>query len=299
MVTGKPRVTILVNYLNGSKFLPSLLESIGRQTFRDFETLIIDNASVVPVTQELAQQSQIAIVKVVRLEKTLRLYDARNLACKDISTEFIAFHDVDDIWAPQKLKSQMDFLAKREDIDLVFTGFRPFSSLTAEPRLSNSNSIRAQTLSLEELARSYSVPMSSLLVRTSALKDLGGFRADYEIIGDFDLTMRAAEVGKVAKLHKRLTGVRIHKGSTGSLKRSMQVDEMRDWESTTGPQLNSWNSWKAHYQDEIEFVRLISGLQSGITKPSTKHLLGLSSQRRRLAYLRFLIGSRRPKGTDL
>src|SRR5579864_6543042 len=47
-----PRVSIIVPCHNGGRFLDGLLASLGAQTFRDFETIIVDNGSTEGATCE-------------------------------------------------------------------------------------------------------------------------------------------------------------------------------------------------------------------------------------------------------
>lgn len=103
-----PFFSIIMNCLNGEKFLREALDSVSVQTFTDWEVIFFDNASTdhsVTIAEEYGPK-----IKVFSNEKTVSLGEARQLAIDLAKGDFICFLDVDDIWIPEKLAIQYEVM---------------------------------------------------------------------------------------------------------------------------------------------------------------------------------------------
>jgi glycosyltransferase involved in cell wall biosynthesis len=89
-----PRVSIIVPCHNGGRFLDSLLASLGAQTFRDFETIIVDDGSTEAATREKLKALDPAI-RVVHQENRY-LPGARNRGFLEARAELVLPLDCDD-----------------------------------------------------------------------------------------------------------------------------------------------------------------------------------------------------------
>ncbi len=114
---GDSLVSVIINCLNGEKFLREAIDSVYAQTYNNWEIILWDNAST-DKTAEIGQ-SYDSKIKYYKSEKVIPLGDARNKALKQCKGEFIAILDCDDIWAPDKLEKQIP-LFKESSIGLVF-----------------------------------------------------------------------------------------------------------------------------------------------------------------------------------
>ena len=282
-----PILTVVVNYLNGERFLESALRSIRAQDFSNYQVLIVDNASKVPIIRDQLPGASDE-VRIMRLPETTKLYAARNKALEVIKTEYVAFHDVDDVWAPTKLSRQLDYLKANKEMDLVFTGFKAFRGNHLPELFSGSREGSVEILNPKSLARNYSVPMSSMLGRNSLFQQLEGFKTQYEIIGDFDFTMRAARSRAVSKISLPLTAIRLHDDSTSHSNRDLQVREMREWAANSMPSFPDWMTWRRDFEDEITLVQLMSDIGNQGAHLPLKSFLNLKTLRRQAAILRYL-----------
>jgi glycosyltransferase involved in cell wall biosynthesis len=117
------RVSIIVPTYNCALYLPDALESVLSQTYTDYELYIIndgstDNTDEVVTTYMPRFDGNVHYIK----QQNQGLACARNTGIKSASGDFIAFLDSDDIWLPEKLKSQIDVFDKRTDVGFVHTG---------------------------------------------------------------------------------------------------------------------------------------------------------------------------------
>lgn len=98
---------MIPNY-NGEKFIVKTLRSVQQQTYGNFEVLVVDDASTdnsVSVVQEVSAADD--RVRIIRLERNSGAAVCRNAAIRESKGRYLAFLDGDDLWAPEKLESQL------------------------------------------------------------------------------------------------------------------------------------------------------------------------------------------------
>ena len=118
----KPIVSIIMNCHNGQKYIKESLNSIKKQTFKNWETIFFDNQSndnSLEIAKSFKKDKRIKIFKSI---KKLSLYEARNEAIKKTRGIYIAFLDADDLWLPKKLEIQLDYI-KKKNLEKNFLNF--------------------------------------------------------------------------------------------------------------------------------------------------------------------------------
>jgi len=109
----KPLVSVLICSYNAAKFIQSTILSVLNQSYPNLELLILDNASTddrVAIVKQLTQRDK--RVKVITSDKNLGPYKGLNFLLEKAKGSYIAINDHDDIWHPDKLAVQVDFLEK-------------------------------------------------------------------------------------------------------------------------------------------------------------------------------------------
>ena len=119
-----PKVSIIMNCLNGEQYLKQAMDSVFKQTYDDWEVIFFDNAST--DNSAAIAKSYGERVRYFKSQTTYPLGKARNLAINETKGEFIAFLDCDDIWLPQKLEKQVALLKKDSEVALVFSDMMIF-----------------------------------------------------------------------------------------------------------------------------------------------------------------------------
>ena len=96
-------------------WLDEALESVRAQTFKDWEVIVVDDGSPVPVSP--ARTDDIVLIR----QANTGPGGARNRAAQYARGEFVAYIDADDRWRPEKLDKQVKFFEAYPDVVLVFT----------------------------------------------------------------------------------------------------------------------------------------------------------------------------------
>lgn len=108
---------------NGEKYLPEAMDSILNQTFRDFEFIIIEDASTDSTLEIIekykTQDSRIVLITKKENKGTKGFIENLNIGLKAAKGQFIARMDADDISDLNRFEKQLSFLQKNENIFMV------------------------------------------------------------------------------------------------------------------------------------------------------------------------------------
>ena len=129
-------VTVIIPVYNAEKYLPRTIDSVLRQSYTNWELLLVDDCST-DHSRELMQQyeKQYDNVHCYYCEKNGGPAQARNLGIDHAQGQYLAFVDSDDLWVPHKLERQLMFL-KKHDYAFTFTSYE-FADENAVSKSSN------------------------------------------------------------------------------------------------------------------------------------------------------------------
>lgn len=119
----KDLVSIITPCHNSSRFISQTIDSVLAQTYQNWEMIIVDDCSTdnsVQIVEEYMKRD--GRIKLIRLEKNTTQAVARNRAIGEAKGRYIAFLDSDDIWLPEKLEKQMNFM-KEKDVSLCYSSY--------------------------------------------------------------------------------------------------------------------------------------------------------------------------------
>jgi glycosyltransferase involved in cell wall biosynthesis len=113
-----PRVSVVIPTYNCARFLGRTIDSALRQTYRDFEVILVDDGSTDETQALMASYGD--GVRCIR-QSNQGVSAARNLAIEHSDGEFIAYLDADDLWRPEKLARQVEYLDAHPACGFVHT----------------------------------------------------------------------------------------------------------------------------------------------------------------------------------
>ena len=115
-----PIVTVVTAVYNGADHLRESVQSILDQTFRDFEHIVVDDASTDDTGRILKEfAASDPRIRVVTNERNVGRGGARNAALRLARGEYIAIQDADDVSLPDRLRLQLEFLRARPEVFLA------------------------------------------------------------------------------------------------------------------------------------------------------------------------------------
>jgi len=114
-------VSIITPTFNAEKFIRATIESVQKQSYQNWEMILVDDASTdqtVTIVKEFAQKDD--RIKLTELPKNSGNGFARNVALEKAVGKYIAYLDADDLWLPMKLERQIQFL-KANNLPFTFS----------------------------------------------------------------------------------------------------------------------------------------------------------------------------------
>ncbi|TVZ52671.1 glycosyltransferase family 2 protein [Dokdonia sp. Hel_I_53] len=107
----KPLVSIITPLYNAQDFIVETIESVLSQNYINWEHIIVDDCSTdnsVSIVKEFTGRDE--RIKLISLSRNGGPSEARNKATLEAKGNYIAFLDADDLWHPQKLNLQIEFM---------------------------------------------------------------------------------------------------------------------------------------------------------------------------------------------
>ena len=210
-----PKFSIILPTFNRAHMLPGALETVRRQTFEDYEVLIVDDGSVDETPRTIQSWLKDPRLKYRRLEKNIGNMYCRNLALGMATGEWITNIDSDDFWMPDRLERFVEFFKAHPKAGFVFSnGF-----------LFRYGRIIGRAFDLDRPIREGKVPgyyavgeeflpylTTNLAIPRALYEKYGHYRKDMVIL-DNELYARMLEDGvEVGVIRKPLAIRRIHEG---------------------------------------------------------------------------------------
>ncbi len=113
-----PRVSVVIPTFNCERFIRRTVGSALRQTYRDFEIIVVDDGSTDGTQAVLAEYGE-ALHYIKQANQGASA--ARNAALSRATGEYIAYLDADDLWHPEKLAHQVEYLDAYPSCGFVHT----------------------------------------------------------------------------------------------------------------------------------------------------------------------------------
>lgn len=136
-------VSIITPCYNNSKFISETIESVINQTYKNWEMIIVDDGSSDHLESVVRHfQTKDNRIKYI-YQDNAGCAAARNNGIRHANGRYIALLDSDDLWYPNFLESQLDFMKQNKAVcvfssyELIDTDSRPFGRITyAKPTIS-------------------------------------------------------------------------------------------------------------------------------------------------------------------
>lgn len=193
-----PKVSIIIPTYNRVKMLEKSIESVFAQSYKDWELIIIDDASTDETEERMKQlSSSEKSVRYMRIPKIegKGISEYLNIGLRNSRGEYIARIDDDDFWCHKdKLKMQVEFLDENPEYVVVGGGV----ILVDENGTELFRYLKKETD--EEIRRFalYSNPFThaTVMFRKETAMKLGGYRI-MKHVEDMELWLRMGKVGKL------------------------------------------------------------------------------------------------------
>lgn len=184
-----PVVSIILPTFNRQKLLPRAIESVVKQTFKEWELIIIDDGSsddtFAVVNSYLEKFENIRYMKHTNRRPPL----SQNVGLLASAGDFVAFLGSDDEYKPAYLEERVNFLKENQQIDMIHGGVE----IIGHPFVKDKNDLS------REIHLSECVVGGTFFGKRSMFLELGGFN-DLKYSDDSDFFERAVKYYIIAKV---------------------------------------------------------------------------------------------------
>jgi glycosyltransferase involved in cell wall biosynthesis len=206
-----PEVTVVIPTRNRWDLLStaSLPSALGQEGV-DLEVVVVDEGSTDPTPEGLAALDEPRL-RVVRHDRAKGVAQARNAGIRAARGEWVALLDDDDLWAPWKLRAQLQ-VGREQQAVFVYgaaAALAPDRSWVYSLAATDPATLLRTLLSRNVLWGG----CSNVVARTDVLQKLGGFDEALFQLCDWDLWIRLALAGPAAACDEVLVACIEHEGS--------------------------------------------------------------------------------------
>jgi len=209
-------VSVVLSVYNSEKFITSAINSVLKQTYKDFELIVINDGSTDKTLDLIQKNTEIdKRIKIINLKKNLGMAGAIYKGINQATGEWIARMDSDDVMYNNRLEEQINYLNNNEDIKVLsclgtYLGVKGKTFGITTTRIKDHDTYK----NLIEKNQPIGILHSGTIFNKKKFLDLGGYRGKFWPCDDIDLWNRFALAGcKIFVLKKILMQYRIHKES--------------------------------------------------------------------------------------
>ena len=216
----KVKISVVIPIYNRKEELDTALQSLNKQSIKDFEVVIVDDGSDVCYTSVLHKYTTINI-KYKKIQHTGNIARVRNEALKICEGKYIAVLDSDDYCEKKRLEIQSKVLDNNPMIDILATWVHIISDVDNEnserlSRLYNEN-YDTDGIIYQNMNYGCCICHSSVMLKKQVLVKLGGYDENYNICEDYKLWMDAIKHNySIYVLPQKLTYRTLHSDSVTS-----------------------------------------------------------------------------------
>lgn len=189
-----PQISVIVPAYNVAEYISDTLNSILEQTFKDLEIILVNDGS--PDTEILEKTLADYFDEIIYIKKPNGgVATARNTALAEARGSIAAFLDGDDVWLPNKLSSQMQFI-ENHAFDMVYCDAALFGEQLIESKTFMETAPSIGKVTTESLLDgSCNILTSATIVKKELVDRNGLFDENADRIEDFDLWVRLCKNG--------------------------------------------------------------------------------------------------------
>lgn len=119
-------VSIIIPMYKGADLIGETIDSVKRQTYKDWEIIVIDDCSPdkgAGVTEVKKYIQKVPGIRLIVLPENRGSAGARNEGITAAQGDFIAFLDADDLWSESFLENQLHFM-REKNASIVYSSYK-------------------------------------------------------------------------------------------------------------------------------------------------------------------------------
>ncbi|MGV8059932.1 MAG: glycosyltransferase family 2 protein [Smithellaceae bacterium] len=220
-----PEITVLMPVYNGEKYLHDAIKSILRQSFKNYEFLIINDGSN-DKSVEIIKSYDDERIRLVNNHTNIKLIATLNKGIKLAKGEYIARMDCDDVSLPSRLEKQLIFLKKNPEIGVLGTAINIINE-RGDVYFSKHYPSSHYFLIWSMCFLSPLLIHPSVMMRKNLFKHTHGYDKEMIHAEDYELWYRLSKLTKLSNLSEVLFNLRKHNNNITKIYSSINYNNSR------------------------------------------------------------------------
>lgn len=205
-----PKISIVTITRNRATFIAKAIESALKQSFTDWELLVLDDDSNDATEAILSPYTaNDRRTKYYKNSPALGISANRNKGLSLAEGKYIAVLDSDDFWLDKdKLQKQFDFLENNPNYVLIGSNIK---IIDEKGNFIKDTAFATEDLKIRKRIMTHNqIPHSSVLIRKDLIDKVNGYNEKLSCVEDMDLFLRLGKVGKMKNLNEVTTAYTRH-----------------------------------------------------------------------------------------
>lgn len=262
----QPLVTVYMPSKNRLELLKRAIASVQAQTLKEWELIVVNDASTDGTAQYLDELSQAQPnIRAIHNESSIGACASRNKAIEAAQGKYITGLDDDDEFLPERLATMVE--AYREDDAYVCTGAYWVTDAEAKPILATDMVLTPETELYDNHAG------NQVLTTKEKFLAVGGFDKDFVSVQDYECFYRLVEhYGKAKRIGTPLMKLHVAHGEARISSSSKSVKGFDQFMQKHGHKMKPSQKYRfrqrrlARMRKKLSVSYLINGLLSGCAK---------------------------------
>lgn len=298
-----PHVSVVIPTYDRPRLLERAVESVLKQTYEDYEVIVVDDASPTDI-RSVVDSFDDSRIQYVAHEENRGAAVARNTGIEAATGELIAFLDSDDEWLPDKLGKQVDALADGSDnVGAVYCDYYLQDDEIQLLKRVDGPDYTGQVF--ERLLSGWCPATTSMfVVRARCFRKVGGFSSGVPSFEDYDMWTRLAAEFEFEKIPEPLVVKHEHSGVQISVDPETRTEGLDGFLAKWGEEMavyageDTLERFRKTVEHEIAWTRAFESLDAGRRLEALRELRAALSGanstewRRVAAFMLQLLGGR-------
>ena len=272
-----PFASFIVPTYNRRRWIGACLDAINRQTYRNFEVIVIDDCSSDGTVEWLKSSSKYDFVRLHEQEKNGGASVARNTGVRLARGELITFIDSDDLLEPEHLETAVAAFRQYPNLGLfccdsmmigpdgeTLNGGRTWHTVNGEIK---SYPVKSGLRSLTDIFM-FSNSFPGFTLRRDVFEKVGCLDQDIFPLDDYDLALRVAGAGyQVYYCHRQLARYRAHEtncsGAANGIKVGKEKLRCLQLALERNPEIRALGPRAHHRLSEVKLELAITQIRAG------------------------------------
>ena len=195
------KISVIMAVYNGMPYVRQAVKSIIEQSYKNFEFIIVDDAST-DETSNFLKSLKDKRIKIINNSKNIGLAASLNEALKVASGQYIARMDADDISSSKRLETQLRYMEGHPQIALCGCWV---DLINKDGKVIGEKKYPLKDQDIKNALKWYQpVVHPTFMAKNNFYKEMRGYNKLFDYAEDYELLVRAMKKYKFANISKKL-----------------------------------------------------------------------------------------------